>query len=131
MEDDFLATIKLVSGEEIMSIVCACEEEDRIILALEHPIIMKEQESPIGTIIRVEPWIKYDNDNLYFIDIDKVITMTEITNEKIIKVYNEYVKEVSTSNNTKIKPSRKLGYISKLEDFRKDLEKIYKSSNSI
>lgn len=129
MEDDFLAVLKLVSGEEIMSTVSACEEDDRMILALDHPIIMKEQETPIGTVVRVEPWIKYDNDSLYFIDMDKVITITEVTNEKIINVYNEYVKEASIGN-SKIKPSRKLGYISKLEDFRKGLEKLYKSSNN-
>lgn len=129
MEDEFLAVIKLVSGEEIMSMVSACPEEDRIILALDHPITMKEQETPIGTIIKVEPWIKYDNDSLYFIDMDKVITITEITNTKIINVYNEYVKEASIGSN-KIKPNRKMGYISTIEDFRKDLEKLYKSSNN-
>jgi len=129
MENEFLAVLKLVSGEEIMSMVCASPEEDRIILVLEHPIIMKEQESPIGTIIRVEPWIKFDEDSLYFIDMDKVITMTEVTSHKIINVYNQYVKEISMGNN-KIKPNKKLGYISKLEDFREDLEKLYKLSNN-
>lgn len=131
MEDEFLAVLKLVSGEEIMATVMACPEEDRIILALDHPIMMKEQETPIGTVIRVEPWIKFDNDSLYFIDMDKVITMTEVTSDKIINVYNEYIKEVSIgSNKVQVKPSKKLGYISKLEDFRKDLEKLYKSSNN-
>lgn len=129
MEDEFLAVLKLVSGEEIMAMVLACPEDDRMILALDHPIMMKEQETPIGTVIRVEPWIKFDNDSLYFIDIDKVITMTEVTSNKIINVYNEYLKEVSIGS-SKVKPTRKLGYISKLEDFRKDLEKLYKSSNN-
>lgn len=131
MEDEFLAVLKLVSGEEVMAMVMACPEEDRIILALDHPIMMKEQETSVGTVIRVEPWIKFDNDSLYFIDMDKVITMTEVTSNKIINVYNEYIKEVSIgSNKVKVKPSRKLGYISTLEDFRKDLEKLYKSSNN-
>lgn len=129
MEDEFLAVLKLVSGEEIMAMVLACPEDDRMILALDHPIMMKEQETPIGTVIRVEPWIKFDNDSLYFMDIDKVITMTEVTSNKIINVYNEYLKEVSIGS-SKVKPTRKLGYISKLEDFRKDLEKLYKSSNN-
>jgi hypothetical protein len=133
MEDEFLAVVKLVSGEEVLSIVCPCEEHERILLALEHPIIMKEHETPIGIIIKVEPWIKLDNDYLYFIDMDKIITMTEVTSERIKKVYNEYLKEINaTSNiNSKIKPDRKMGYISKLEDFRKDLEKIFKSSNNL
>jgi hypothetical protein len=131
MEDEFLAVVKLVSGEELLSIVCPCEEEDRILIALENPITMKEHDTPIGTVIKVEPWIKLDDDYLYFIDIDKVITMTEVTNDRLKKVYNEYLKELNSRVNKKIKPNRKMGYISKLEDFRNDLEKIFKSSNNI
>lgn len=130
MEDEFLAIVKLVSGEEILSTVCPCEEHERILLALENPIIMKEHETPIGIIIKVEPWIKLDDDYLYFIDMDKVITMTEVTSERLKKVYNEYLKEINGITHSKIKPNRKMGYISKLEDFRKDLEKIFKSSNN-
>lgn len=129
MEDEFLAVIKLVSSEEIMSMVSACPEDDRIILALDNPITMKEQETPVGTVIKVEPWIKFDNDSLYFIDMDRVVTITEITNEKLISVYNEYVRSTSTES-AKVKPTKQLGYISNLEDFRKDLEKLYKSSNN-
>lgn len=129
MEDEFLAAIKLVSSEEIMSMVSACPEDDRIILALDNPIVMKQQDTPMGTVIKVEPWIKFDNDSLYFIDMDKVLTITEITNEKLISVYNEYIKTTSAESN-KVEPTKKLGYISNLEDFRKDLEKLYKSSNN-
>ena len=34
-EEEFLGVIKLVSGEEILSKICPCEEEDTTILILE------------------------------------------------------------------------------------------------
>ena len=40
MEEDFYAIIKLISGEEILSKVCPCDEDDRIVLILDNPITM-------------------------------------------------------------------------------------------
>ena len=42
MEDDFYASIKLISGEEVFAKVAACDEDDRTMLLLHHPIIIKE-----------------------------------------------------------------------------------------
>ena len=129
IEDDFLAVLKLKTGEEIISIVSACEDEDSFVLILDNPIIMKENDTPIGTVIRVEPWIKYSGETMFFIDMDDIITISEVTDEKIISVHDQYMKESLTGSN-KLKPTKEMGYISKLEDFRKDLEKLYKSSNN-
>ena len=38
MEDDFYATLKLNSGEEVFAKVAASEEEDRTMLIITHPI---------------------------------------------------------------------------------------------
>ena len=37
-EEEFYAAIKMVSGEEVFSKVCPCEEKDRIILILDNPV---------------------------------------------------------------------------------------------
>jgi len=42
MEDDFYATIKFKSGEEIFAKVGYSEEEDRIFLLLETPITIEK-----------------------------------------------------------------------------------------
>jgi len=128
LEDDFIAVLKLRTGEEVISSVCACPEDDDIILLLDNPIVMKENDTPIGTIVRVEPWIKYTGETMFFLSMDEVVTMTELSDERIISVYDQYVKE-SQYGTGKIKPTKEMGYISKIDDFRKDLEKLYKSSN--
>ena len=42
IEEDFYATIKLNSGEEIFAKVAASEETDRTMLIVHHPIIIGE-----------------------------------------------------------------------------------------
>ena len=43
MEDDFYATIKFKSGEEIFALVGYSEEEDRTFLLLESPITIQKR----------------------------------------------------------------------------------------
>lgn len=129
MQDDFYAIIKLVSGEEIFSKVCPCDEEDRIILILDDPIIMESITiRQLGiTTIKVSPWIKFSDDSMYVIDIEKVITMTEIVDEDLIKIHQKFVREKNKqSNQSKI--TSKMGYLSSISDARITLEKIYKST---
>ena len=88
MEEDFYAIIKLISGEEILSKVCPCDEDDRIVLILDNPITMESvtiRQLGISTI-KVSPWIKFADDSMFIIDMEKVITITEITDEDLIKI---------------------------------------------
>jgi len=49
IEEDFYATVKLKTGEEIFAKVAASEEEDRTILIISNPIMIAEIK---GRIIR-------------------------------------------------------------------------------
>ena len=42
IEEDFYATIKLKTGEEIFAKIAASEEEDRTMLIISSPIIVSE-----------------------------------------------------------------------------------------
>ena len=45
MEEEFYASIKLVSGEEVFALVSASEEEDRTLLILDNPVIISPMEA--------------------------------------------------------------------------------------
>lgn len=130
MEDDFYATIKLVTGEEIFSKVSVCDENDRTLLLLSNPILVEEiKMKKYGTIgWKVEPWIKTTDEDLFVIDMDRVITITENNNIEIISVYHQYVRESSSNNTTPNKETlnRKMGYISSVLEAKEILEKLYK-----
>ena len=59
IEDDFYATLKLKSGEEIFAKVAASEEDNRTMLIINHPIIVSEIKGRSGIVgYKVEPWLK-------------------------------------------------------------------------
>ena len=128
-KEEFHAVIKLVSGEEIFAKVCPCEEEDKTILILDCPvtfenIIIRQ----IGvSAVRINPWLKISDDPTVVMNMDKVITMTEVHDKHLIKVYNRYLKEKDRiTNRTDI--NQNMGFLSSVSDARVFLEKLYKSS---
>ena len=64
MGDEFYAIIKLVSGEEIFSMVCTDISEEDTILLLHHPVIMNMIQSPKGSFIKVTPWMEMTDDDM-------------------------------------------------------------------
>jgi hypothetical protein len=128
MEEDFYAIIKLISGEEILSKVCPCDENNRIILILDNPITMESvtiRQLGISTI-KVSPWLKFADDSMFIMDMEKVITMTEINDEDLIKMHQKFVRERNKKSN-KSELTSKMGYLSTIADARISLEKLYKS----
>ena len=50
IEEDFYATVKLKSGEEIFAKVAASEEEDMTMLIISNPIIISEIKGRMGIL---------------------------------------------------------------------------------
>ena len=142
MGDEFYSILKLVSGEEIFALVCVDESEDEPILILHNPIKMKplHPQSNQLSYITVTPWMDMTDEDMYVLKMDKVITMIECRDQKLIKIYKQYIEEkdeddmkvISTrSEKGKIKwpGDPKLGYISSVEKKRELLEKLFKSDS--
>ena len=129
MEDEFYAIIKLVSGEEIFSLVLIDNfQDENTIIALQKPVVMWSNTTPNGTFIKVKPWIELTDEDIFMIHLDKVITMTESKDKKLINLYNHYINEdVDLSKESGIiKPDYEMGYISTVDEARKKLERVFK-----
>ena len=131
MGEEFYAIIKLVSGEEVFSLIMVDDEEEDPIIIMQNPIIIKMLHSPQGSFIKIKPWMELSEEDFFMIRLDKVLTMTESTNEKLIEVYNDYISDDSSSeiempSDGRVKPDSKMGYVSTVEDARKSLETLYK-----
>ena len=127
---DFLAVIKLVSGEEIISTVTSCEEEDRILLLLDTPVMFESmmiRNNGMGAI-KVVPWIHAASDTILILDMDKVITMSEVFDKEIIRIYNRYLTDKDRESNESI-VTKDMGYLSTVTDARIFLEKLYKKDS--
>ena len=123
--EDFLAAIKLVSGEEILSKVVVCsDDDDRIIL--ENPVICEEVRTPGANIpmgYKFEPWMKLTDEEVFIIDLNRVITISEISDKEVLKTYDTIVKSGFTRNSPEI--TREMGYINSVERARKSFETLY------
>jgi hypothetical protein len=130
MGEEFYAIIKLVSGEEILSLVCVDENDGDPVIVLQDPVTMKVFRNQHGMHLKVKPWIEMSSDDFFIIKLDKVITMTETKDEKLINIYNNYIEDDDMMDVYKpggeVKVSEKMGYVSSVEDARKKLEELYK-----
>lgn len=128
MGDEFYAAIKLVTGEEIFSLVCIDENEGDPIIILQNPVIMKVMSNHIGQYVKVKPWMEIPNDDFFIVKYDKIVTMTEIKEGQMIDFYERYIndEDVDIEMDGKVKISDKMGFISTVDDARKSLENIFR-----
>ena len=128
-KEEFYAVLKLVSGEEIFAKVSPCEEEDKTILILDCPVIFENITiRHMGmSAVRINPWLKMSDDPTVVMNMNKVITMTEVHAKHLIKVYNRYLKE-RDNDGGKSDINSNHGFLSSVADARVFLEKLYKSS---
>ena len=79
---EFLAALKLVSGEEILSMVTHVQDVNGDYLIVENPIQVEERTLPNKVVgAKVSPWMKFSKEEEFIIPKDKVITIVEVDTE--------------------------------------------------
>ena len=130
MEEDFYAVIKLVSGEEIFSIVCPSEESGRTMLILNNPVtievIVMKQIGMQG--YKIDPWLKFADDDTFLLNMDKVLTISEVRDEGTIEMYHKFLRQ-QENKDSKNPLTPEMGYLSSVSEARKMFEKLYKSQD--
>ena len=129
MEEDFYATLKLKTGEEIFAKVAASEENEKTMLILSNPIMIGEIKSKSNVVgYKVEPWIKTSTEDMFIININDVLTMTESSDVEMIMIHQSFVRSIDKESSNSYQIDRKMGYIGNVNDTKEILEKLYKSS---
>ena len=128
MGDDFYASLKLISGEEVFAKVVACDEDNRTLLLLHNQVKVEQVRLPGANIVagyKVEPWLKTNDEDMMVLDMKNIMTMVECTDIEMITIHQKYVEE-SSQEGTRSRIDRKMGYISSVTDAKKMLEHLYK-----
>ncbi len=124
IEDNFYATIKFKSGEEIFAQITASEEEDRTMLLVSNPITVEEVRMKGRTCgYKFEPWLKTTKEDLFVIDLDNVLTMSESADVEMICYYQDFIRRHNKDSNTKL--DRKMGHLGSVNDAKKLLEELF------
>ena len=127
IEEDFYATLKLKTGEEIFAKVAASEEDDRTFLIVSSPIIISEMKGRTGVVgYKLEPWLKTTTEDMFILNLEDVLTLSESSDIEMIMMYQSYIRSDSKDGKTKI--DSKMGYIANVNDAKEILEKLYKNS---
>ena len=129
MGEEFYCILKLVSGEEIISLITIDETGDEAIIIAQSPLIMKIQYGAEGSsYIKVKSWMDLSDEDIFLIKPDKVITMTETKDQKLIYIYNDFIKDDDQdtfSTTGKIAVTSEMGLLGKVDSARIKLETIF------
>ena len=130
MGEEFHAVLKLITGEEIFSLVSVDENDGDSIIMLSNPVIMKMMQSPVGHYVKVKPWLELPDQDLFLIKYDKIVTMSEVTDKQMIKFYTRYLNEddIDIEIDGQVSLNNKMGFLTTVDDARKSLENIFKNN---
>ena len=76
----------------------------------------------------MEPWIKTSKDDLFVIDMDDVMTLSESKDLETITMHQTFSIQQNNYYEKKTKLDRKMGYISTISEAKKSLEKLFKDN---
>jgi hypothetical protein len=129
IEEDFYATVKLKTGEEIFAKVAASEEDERTLLIISNPVVVNQIIGKKGIVgYKIEPWLKTTSEDMFIINIEDIITLSESSDIDMIVMYQTYVRQSNKEKTGQSKLTRKMGYIANVNDAKDLLEKLYKNS---
>ncbi len=125
--EQFYGILKLVDGAELVGNVLVCEEEDGFIVENPFQITVEPIITPAGEMYKVDlrPWIKFSNEDIFFIEKNKVFTVAEADN-KILTLYRSTLKKyLNKEDNNKVALDKELGFKSRIDEARELLEKSF------
>ena len=134
-DDSFHATVKLITGEEILTEIVECEENGQDFFLFHNPIIITEnnhvdmQKGIVVSGLVPKKWMMYSSDDLMVVYRQHIISVSEL--DKFgIEFYRKALVAASASTPIKRKVSteRHSGFVGKIEQFRQKLEDMFSDS---
>ena len=132
MGEEFFATVKLITGEEIVSKVVYLEDEDKVML--ENPLQVDQAKQRKGSLeisgFSFREWVCATFDKMFIINRDHIITISEVEGP-IVDFYKETLLRMENGkslNGKGGKLPRGSGYLGSVTDMKKSLENIFNKS---
>lgn len=134
MSDYKIASLKLISGEELICTLLNLEQgEEYTTVSFKDPVRISLRDRRKTKKYSLEPWLCIKNNIVHTIDITKILTVYEVTDVNILNDYSEFFDrkaKLSAKPKRKFNSSTKIGYIGNTNDFKNSLEKLYKDTDS-
>ena len=136
MEPDFIATIKLITGEELISKVSYMPDDDSLVLENPMEVTRIDQQKKNVRVngFTLSEWIHSTFDHMFVLPKHHILTMTEVEDKQIQEFYKDCVMkhnaQVSMFRETyePRKFDRSMGRLGSIIETKKSLEDIFKKS---
>ena len=135
MNESFLATVKLNTGEEVLTEIIPCEEDGEEFFIFHNPIIVSEnsqvdmQKGVVVSGLVPKKWMLFSTDDMHVVNKENIVTISEL--DKFgIDFYRKALIAASASSplKKKVETNRHSGYVGKIEEFRSKLEDMFSDS---
>ena len=135
MNESFPATMKLVTGEEVLCEISPTEENGQEFFLVSNPIVVTEQlnlDHQKGVAVSgliPKKWMMYSGDDLTIVYKQHVISISEMD-----KFGADFYKKaliaakVSSPIKRRVSSEENVGFVGKIEQSREALEKMYDNS---
>ena len=96
-------------------------------LIVHTPVMVSEVKAKGGIVgYKVEPWLKTTKEDMFVINMDNVLTLSESSDMEMIVMYQHYLRDSQREMHHQHRLNRRMGYISNVNDAKENLEKIFK-----
>lgn len=135
-DEEFYFIAKLVSGEEIVGQGFAVEENGTTQIFVTDPVeihvITKTAGSSTVKGVSMNKWMQFSDEDFFILQEKDIITIGGLSDE-MVHMYKLFIRKNSEDQTvqdaieeSEVKLDKEMGYVSKVEEARKKLEKIYK-----
>ena len=138
MNESFPATIKLITGEEILAEVTLMEENGSDFFLVNDPIVISEtmqvdhQKGVAMSGLVPKKWQLYANDSMTIINKQHIVSISEL--DKFgTDFYNKALiaAKLSSPVKRKVESEENVGYVGNTAESREFLEKMYEISHDV
>jgi len=139
MEEEFYASMKLTSGEEVVAKVCY-DRDDDVVIAFHPRVVEKVEMNKRNMIVEgivFDDWMNATMEDMFIIPRNQIITMVEL-DERIKGFYEDHLSDKSlyrksrskesNSNSKRQNPKNHQGYLGSIKEAKRNLEQIYNES---
>ena len=135
-EEEFYGVFKLVSGEEVLGKAVLTEDNGETLCFVQNPVstVVMNNKDHEGRNVRgvgFAKWMQFSDEDFYIIREKDVLTVSSMSKE-ITFMYEAFVQSENKGkppkkDNLKIDPKPAMGYLGKIDDYRKIFEKLFKT----
>ena len=79
-------------------------------------------------VYKIDPWIRFADDDTFLLDMDKIVTISEVNDEDLLEMYGKFISQQNIRKNHS-QLSTEMGYLSTVAEARIKFEKLYKATD--